>query len=198
MSRADVVARRSALRAERRAAGQCTYCGGTPKPDHLQCAACIAKQATYYPDRNAARSARKVVARERINASALRTCPTCGMRDIVTIAAYGDDRLPSCAPCAVEEEPAGYPVEMSLAERAVLIARTCPGMTSRQIADEMGLPYGERGAVTVALGRAVRAGVLKHNGARDSEERRYVRTSASWRSAETVEIPCVGNHGGTL
>ncbi len=177
------------MRQRRRSAGLCVACG-SQSPGASLCRPCRERHAeaiARYRGRDA-EEARIVVQRittpflgRPIAAAKLRTCPHCGTRPITTIAQFGHDRLPSCSTCARDEEPHGYPTEMSIAARAILLARTCPGLTSKQIAEEMGIPAGERDAVTQALSRGSREGVVRSNGEHDLEERRYYRGKASWR-----------------
>ena len=180
--------RRRRIRQQWKLASRCIGCGREPRPGKTLCEPCgislSQAQQRYRVRAEEAAESLIVVERMPINSRALRTCPICGVGDIVTIAQYGGDRLPSCAACARDEEPTGYPLDISIAARAVLIARTCPGLTSRQIADEMGAPVDDRYGVTKGLSRGVKSGAIRHNGAMDLEERRFYRTEKEWRPTE--------------
>lgn len=114
------------------------------------------------------------------------TCSICGARDSTTMTGFGDRHVPACALCGCDEPPQeGYPIDLSLSSRAVRLARSCQGLTSQELCDELGLIGSapsvdlDRNTVSNALGRAMRSGYLTAEGAAHMQ-RRYFRGPKPW------------------
>ncbi len=173
--------RQVATYAARVAEGLCIRCGKVHVTGRRVCLPCTAK-VKVCTDRRLDRIngiERRVPPPERtpISARDLRTCPTCGMRDIATIGNYGEDRLPMCSVCARDDEPAGYPVNLSLPDRVTMVARTCPGLTAIEIAEHLGDPD-RRQAIQQALYAAIDEGILRVEGKNAS---RTYHPAKPWR-----------------
>jgi hypothetical protein len=100
----------------------------------------------------------------RLDVTAMRSCPICGWRDIVTSTRYEGRWLPCCEVCHRNEKLAGCATSLSVGARAVRMARSCPGLTSTQICDELGVLAKDRIRVAGALHAAIKAGVVKRDG----------------------------------
>jgi hypothetical protein len=121
---------------------------------------------------------------------ALPLCCICGNRDATTETDLDGRTRPVCKPCITAPKGEGYAPEMSLSSRAILIARTCQGLTPSQIAAELGYSggYGVHGdvehfraqdAIQQGLSRAARVGVLRVEGTPGN--RTYYRGPEDWR-----------------